>query len=74
MHVRKIVASHVDGEKAMKEREFEALQKKIMKIKNATHTHTHTHFRVAVEKSGKTCGKGRLARKTTSMQQSEDKK
>ena len=35
MHVRKIVASHVDGEKAMKERKFEALQKKIMKIKNA---------------------------------------
>ena len=35
MHVRKIVASHVDGEKAMKKRKFEALQKKIMKIKNA---------------------------------------
>ena len=31
----KIVASHVDGEKAMKERKFESLQKKIMKIKNA---------------------------------------
>ena len=27
--------SHVDGEKAMKERKFEALQKKIMKVKNA---------------------------------------
>ena len=27
--------SHVDGEKAMKERKFESLQKKIMKIKNA---------------------------------------
>ena len=26
---------NVDGEKAMKERKFEALQKKIMKIKNA---------------------------------------
>ena len=35
LHVRKIVASHVDGEKAMKERKFEALQKKIMKIKSA---------------------------------------
>ena len=35
LHVRKIVASHVDGEKAMKERKFESLQKKIMKIKNA---------------------------------------
>ena len=35
LHVRKIVASHVDGEKAMKKRKFEALQKKIMKIKNA---------------------------------------
>ena len=35
LHVRKIVASHVDGEKAMKERKFEALQWKIMKIKNA---------------------------------------
>ena len=35
LHVRKIVASHVDVEKAMKERKFEALQKKIMKIKNA---------------------------------------
>ena len=27
--------SHVDGEKAMKERKFESLQKKIMKVKNA---------------------------------------
>ena len=35
LHVRKIVASHVDGEKAMKERKFESLQKKIVKIKNA---------------------------------------
>ena len=35
LHVRKIVANHVDGEKAMKERKFEALQKKIMKIKSA---------------------------------------
>ena len=35
LHVRKIVANRVDGEKAMKERKFEALQKKIMKIKNA---------------------------------------
>ena len=35
LHVRKIVASHVDGEKAMKERKFESLQKKIMKVKNA---------------------------------------
>ena len=35
LHVRKIVANHVDDEKAMKERKFEALQKKIMKIKNA---------------------------------------
>ena len=31
----KIVASHVDGEKAMKERKFESLQKKVVKIKNA---------------------------------------
>ena len=35
LHVRKIVANHVGGEKAMKERKFEALQEKIMKIKNA---------------------------------------
>ena len=35
LHVRKSGANHVDGEKAMKERKFEALQKKIMKIKNA---------------------------------------
>lgn len=35
LHVRKIVASHVDGEKAMKERKFESLQKKSVKIKNA---------------------------------------
>ena len=35
LHVRKIVANHVDGEKAMKARKFESLQKKIMKIKNA---------------------------------------
>ena len=35
LHVRKIVASHVDGEKAMKERKFESLQKKIVEIKNA---------------------------------------
>ena len=27
--------SHVDGEKAMKERKFESLQKKIMKVKSA---------------------------------------
>ena len=27
--------SRVDGEKAMKERKFESLQKKIMKVKNA---------------------------------------
>ena len=27
--------SHVDGKKAMKERKFESLQKKIMKVKNA---------------------------------------
>ena len=33
--VRKIAANHVDGEKAMKERKFESLQKKFMKIKNA---------------------------------------
>ena len=35
VHVRRNVANHVDGEKAMKERKFEALQWKIMKIKNA---------------------------------------
>ena len=35
LHVRRNVANHVDGEKAMKERKFEALQKKIMKIKSA---------------------------------------
>ena len=35
LHVRKIAAKYVDGEKAMKERKFESLQKKIMKIKNA---------------------------------------
>ena len=35
LHVRKIVASHVGGEKVMKERKFESLQKKIVKIKNA---------------------------------------
>ena len=35
LHVRKIGANHVGGEKAMKERKFESLQKKIMKIKNA---------------------------------------
>ena len=35
LHVRKIVANHLDGEKAMKERKFESLQKKIMEIKNA---------------------------------------
>ena len=35
LHVRKIVANHVDGEKAIKERKFESLQKKIVKIKNA---------------------------------------
>ena len=34
LHVRKIVASHVGGEKAMKERKFESLQKEIVKIKN----------------------------------------
>ena len=31
----KIVANHVDGEKAMKERKFKSLRKKIMKIKSA---------------------------------------
>jgi len=35
LHVRRNVANHVGGEKAMKERKFESLQKKIMKIKNA---------------------------------------
>ena len=35
LHVRKIVANHLDGEKAMKERKFESLQKKIVEIKNA---------------------------------------
>ena len=35
LHVRKIVANHVGGEKAMKGRKFESLQKKIVKIKNA---------------------------------------
>ena len=35
LHIRKFVANHVGGEKAMKERKFESLQKKIMKIKNA---------------------------------------
>ena len=35
LHVRKSVANHVGGEKAMKERKFEALKEKIMKIKNA---------------------------------------
>ena len=35
LHVRKIVANHVGGEKAMKERKFETLQGKIMKIKSA---------------------------------------
>ena len=33
LRVRKL--SHVDGEKAMKERKFESLQKKIMKVKSA---------------------------------------
>ena len=35
VHVREIGANHVGGEKAMKERKFESLQKKIVKIKNA---------------------------------------
>ena len=35
LHVRRNVANHVGGEKARKERKFEALQRKIMKIKNA---------------------------------------
>ena len=35
LHVRRNVANHVGGEKAMKERKFESLQKKIMKVKDA---------------------------------------
>ena len=35
LHVRRNVANHVGGEKAMKERKFESLQKKIMKVKSA---------------------------------------
>ena len=35
LHGRRNVANHVGGEKAMKERKFESLQKKIVKIKNA---------------------------------------
>ena len=35
LQVRKTVANHVGGEKAMKERKFESLQKKIMKGKDA---------------------------------------
>ena len=35
LHVRKIVANHVGGEKAMKERKVETLQRKIKKSKSA---------------------------------------
>ena len=48
----------MDGEKAMKERKFESLQKKIMKIKNAKREinekeRAHTHTLTFVSTSGK---------------------
>ena len=52
LHVRKSVANHVGGEKAMKGRKFEALQWKIMKIKNAKRE-IHEKERVCEEKGGK---------------------